>query len=117
PGEPGAAAVKAPAPEPRRRVEAHEPAVPTGGHHLRMPIDGADVESMKGGFTERRAGHQHEAVDLLAPRNTPVRAVDDGSIAKLFVSKAGGLTIYQFDPSGRLVYYYAHLERYATGLR
>jgi murein DD-endopeptidase MepM/ murein hydrolase activator NlpD len=54
---------------------------------------------------------------MLAPRNTPVHAVDNGTIAKLFKSKAGGLTIYQFDPSQRRCYYYAHLERYAEGLR
>jgi murein DD-endopeptidase MepM/ murein hydrolase activator NlpD len=84
---------------------------------LRMPIDGLTVESMKGGFEERRGSSRpHEAVDLLAPRDTPVHAVDDGTIAKLFFSKAGGTTIYQFDPSGRLCYYYAHLERYANGL-
>jgi len=85
---------------------------------LRVPLDGADVESFKGGFAERRGGDRpHEAVDMLAPRNTPVHAVESGSIAKLFTSKAGGLTIYQFDPSGRLCYYYAHLERYADGLK
>jgi murein DD-endopeptidase MepM/ murein hydrolase activator NlpD len=85
---------------------------------LRMPLDGEDVESLKGGFAETRGGNRpHEAVDMLAPRNTPVHAVDGGSIAKLFTSKAGGLTIYQFDPGGRLCYYYAHLERYADGLK
>ena len=63
-----------------------------------------------------RNGRVHEAVDILAPRHTPVQAVDDGTIAKLFPSKAGGNTIYQFDPNGRLCYYYAHLERYADGL-
>jgi len=84
---------------------------------LRVPIDGADVNAWKGGFVERRGNRAHEAVDILAPRNTPIHAVSDGSIAKLFVSKAGGNTIYQFDPSGRLAYYYAHLERYADGLR
>ena len=89
--------------------EAHSP--------LRMPIDGMTFESMKGGFEERRGGRRpHEAADLLSPRNTPVHAVGDGTIAKLFFSKAGGTTIYQFDPSGRLCYYYAHLERYAEGL-
>ena len=56
-------------------------------------------------------------MDLLAPRNTPVHAVENGTIAKLFTSKAGGLTIYQFDPSGHFAYYYAHLERYADGLK
>jgi murein DD-endopeptidase MepM/ murein hydrolase activator NlpD len=85
---------------------------------LRMPLDGEDVESLKGGFAETRGRDRpHEAVDMLAPRNTPVHAVESGSIAKLFTSKAGGLTIYQFDPSGRLCYYYAHLERYANGLK
>ena len=84
---------------------------------LRLPIDDADVEAMKGGFEEGRdAGRPHEAVDILAPRNTPIRAVEDGTIAKLFESKAGGTTVYQFDPSGRFCYYYAHLERYAPGL-
>lgn len=90
--------------------------VPHG--RLRMPIDGEDIEALKGGFAERRDGTRpHEAVDMLAPRNTPVHAVENGTIAKLFTSKQGGLTIYQYDPTGRLCYYYAHLERYADGLK
>ncbi len=87
--------------------------------HLRVPIDGADPETFKGGFYEHRAGeggHTHEAVDILSPRNTPVHAVEDGTIAKIFESKAGGHTVYQFDPTQRFCYYYAHLERYADGL-
>lgn len=85
---------------------------------LRVPIDGARVETMKGQFGDTREGgtRGHEAVDLLAPRNTDVHAVEDGTIEKLFLSKAGGLTIYQFDPTRRFAYYYAHLERYAPGL-
>jgi murein DD-endopeptidase MepM/ murein hydrolase activator NlpD len=83
-----------------------------------LPLDGENIESLKGGFSETRGGSRpHEAVDMLAPRNTPVRAVENGTIAKLFTSKAGGLTIYQFDPAGHLCYYYAHLERYANGLK
>jgi murein DD-endopeptidase MepM/ murein hydrolase activator NlpD len=66
---------------------------------------------------ERGGGRQHEAIDILAPRNTPVRAVESGTIARLFQSQAGGITIYQFDPSERFCYYYAHLERYADGLQ
>jgi murein DD-endopeptidase MepM/ murein hydrolase activator NlpD len=85
---------------------------------LRLPIENANVEALEGDFAERRdaGGRAHEAVDILAPRNTPILAVDDGTVAKLFTSKAGGTTIYQFDPSGRFCYYYAHLERYAAGL-
>jgi peptidoglycan LD-endopeptidase LytH len=56
-------------------------------------------------------------MDVLAPRNTPVLAVEDGTVARLFLSEAGGITIYQFDPSDTYVYYYAHLERYADGLK
>jgi len=88
--------------------------LPTG--RLRVPIDGVEVEAFKGGFEEHRGQRPHEAIDILAPRHTPVLAVESGTIAKLFVSNAGGITIYQFDPSGRLAYYYAHLERYADGL-
>jgi len=85
--------------------------------NLRVPIDGSDVANWRGGFEERRGNRPHEAVDILAPRNTPVHAVTDGTIAKLFVSKLGGNTIYQIDPAGQFEYYYAHLERYADGLR
>jgi murein DD-endopeptidase MepM/ murein hydrolase activator NlpD len=86
---------------------------------LQLPLEGARADSMEGGFGERRAGGDrgHEAVDILAPRNTPVHAVEGGRIAKLFFSKAGGTTIYQFDPTERFCYYYAHLERYADGLK
>jgi murein DD-endopeptidase MepM/ murein hydrolase activator NlpD len=88
-------------------------------HELSVPVEGINVESMRGGFAERRdaGGRPHEAVDMLAPRNTPVHAVENGTIAKLFFSKAGGHTVYQFDPSQRFCYYYAHLERYAPDLR
>jgi len=86
---------------------------------LRVPIEGAHIETLKGGFDESRAAGRraHEAVDILAPRHTPIHAVDNGTIAKLFLSKAGGTTIYQFDSAKRFCYYYAHLETYARGLQ
>jgi murein DD-endopeptidase MepM/ murein hydrolase activator NlpD len=69
-------------------------------------------------FDEKRAGglRTHEALDIMAARGTPVRAVEDGRVAKLFTSVAGGLTIYLFDPGEMFSYYYAHLDRYADGL-
>jgi len=84
---------------------------------LRLPLDGADIEKVKGNFYLGRVGHMHEAIDLVAPRNTPIHAVEDGTIERLFESKNGGLTIYQKDKSGNYVYYYAHLERYEEGIK
>ena len=85
---------------------------------LTLPVQGIKRDELRDTFNEMRgSSRRHEAIDVLAPRNTPVLAVEDGTIAKLFVSDAGGLTIYQFDPSSSYAYYYAHLERYADGLK
>ena len=84
---------------------------------LEMPVAGVDEDDLRDTFTESRGSRSHEALDILAPRNTRVLAVEDGRIQKLFTSKAGGLTIYEFDPTETFAYYYAHLERYAEGLR
>jgi murein DD-endopeptidase MepM/ murein hydrolase activator NlpD len=84
---------------------------------LAMPVDGIDGDDLRDTFHETRGGtRRHEALDIMAPRGTPVRAVRDGHIEKLFTSYAGGLTIYQFEPTGEYAYYYAHLDRYAPGL-
>jgi murein DD-endopeptidase MepM/ murein hydrolase activator NlpD len=85
---------------------------------LDIPVEGVTPDQLTRSFADLRgATRRHEAIDILAPRNTPVLAVEAGTIARLFQSKAGGTTIYQFDPTGRYCYYYAHLERYADGLR
>jgi murein DD-endopeptidase MepM/ murein hydrolase activator NlpD len=86
------------------------------GKKLILPIYGTNSERLKGSFYEMRGKSRHEAVDILAPRNTPVLSVEKGKIARLFLSKAGGKTIYQFDPSEKYTYYYAHLENYAQDL-
>jgi peptidoglycan LD-endopeptidase LytH len=85
---------------------------------LVLPVQGIRREDLRDSFAEARGhGRVHEAIDIIAPRNTSVVAVDDGRIAKLFSSDHGGLTIYQFDPTATYCYYYAHLESYAPGLR
>lgn len=85
---------------------------------LLMPVQGVRREDLRDTFNEARSqGRVHEAIDIMAPRNSLVRAVEDGRIVKLFTSNLGGLTIYQFDPTETYCYYYAHLESYAPGLK
>src|SRR5436190_16950113 len=89
---------------------------PIADRKLVFPLPSYDRSKLRDNFEEGRGKRKHEALDIMAPRGTPVLAVDDGHVAKLFTSAAGGLTIYQFDPSGEYAYYYAHLDHYAKGL-
>lgn len=86
-------------------------------HKLSLPVQGVQIGNVRNSFSEMRGDHIHEAVDILAPRDTPVVAVEDGKIAKLFFSVRGGNTIYHFDPTETYCYYYAHLDRYASDIR
>ena len=84
---------------------------------LTLPVQGVTPAQLTDTYTQSRAaGAPHEAIDIMSARGTPVFAVEDGKVTKLFFSKPGGITIYQFDPGSQYAYYYAHLDRYAEGL-
>ena len=85
--------------------------------NLLVPVRGIQPAELTDTFNQTRGGTRiHEALDIMAPRGREVVAVADGKVAKLFNSKQGGVTMYQFDPTERFTYYYAHLDRYAQGL-
>jgi murein DD-endopeptidase MepM/ murein hydrolase activator NlpD len=84
---------------------------------IASPIRGVKASELRDSFNEMHNGQRHEAIDISEPEGMPVRAVVDGTIQKLFFSKAGGNTIYEFDRASVYCYYYAHLERFADGLQ
>ena len=81
------------------------------------PVAGVKPEQLIDTFhDERSEGRVHDAIDIMAAAETPVLAAADGKIVKLFQSERGGITIYQINTNQDLIFYYAHLSRYADGL-
>jgi len=83
---------------------------------LDVPVQGVARSQLRDNFSEGRSGHTHEALDIPAPRGTPVLSAADGRILKLFESKQGGHMIYAADASDHFILMYAHLDRYAPAL-
>lgn len=88
-----------------------------GSLKLIVPVAGVKPEQLHDTFADSRSeGRVHDAIDIPAPLETPVLAAANGQILKLFQSERGGRTIYQLSADKKLVFYYAHLQRYADGL-
>jgi peptidoglycan LD-endopeptidase LytH len=98
-------------------LEAARPGPPPPPPQLYRPLPGLDPSRVLSGFDDARGGRRHEAVDLAAPRGTPVSAVAAGRIARLPSGGSGGIAIEQIAEGAQLCLYYAHLERYAAGLQ
>lgn len=87
------------------------------GRGLLVPVSGVVASQLRDTFDEGRdGGRVHRALDILAPRGTPVLAADDGRVLRVRQNALGGNTVYATDPAGRVVYYYAHLDAYRPGL-
>ena len=94
-----------------------QPAGPlfVGPAGLAVPVAGVGPDDLVDTFGDARSeGRVHDAIDILAPRGTPVVAAAAGTVGRLFASERGGLTVYVLD--GQIVFYYAHLDAYAPGL-
>ncbi len=97
--------------------EPRAPRVEYAGPRLQFPVPAVSTAAMANSFDDPRGSRTHLAVDIFAPRHSPVVAVDDGSVARLLRSAAGGISVYQFDATENHCYFYAHLEAYAAGLQ
>lgn len=111
---------QAPAPVPTAapaQVAPPAPALPYSGSLL-IPVAGVVRTQLADGFNLPRGnGRRHEAIDIMAPRGTPVLAAAEGTVEKLYFSNGGGgITIYVRSPDRQWMYYYAHLDRYVPGL-
>lgn len=86
---------------------------------LVVPVAGVTPAELHSSFYERRGGgtRQHNAIDIPAPRGTPVISATPGRVLRLFNSKAGGLMIYAADATERFILMYGHLDRYADGIK
>lgn len=103
------------APTPSANGNAQSSATQTAG--LIIPVAGVSSDQLLDTFSAARGdGRVHDAIDIAAPKGTPVLTVAAGKILRLFQSKAGGTTIYQLSADEKFIYYYAHLDRYADGL-
>jgi murein DD-endopeptidase MepM/ murein hydrolase activator NlpD len=109
---------EAPASSPSPSSSAHGTSYVAPGASLAMPVRGIRPEQLRDTYSDPRSGGRtHNAIDIMAPAGTPVLAAADGNILKLRTGGMGGITIYQLGTDGRTLYYYAHLQRYAAGLR
>ena len=85
---------------------------------LVIPVAGVSPDRLRDTYAEARGlGRRHDAIDIDAPRGTPVLSVATSVVLKLFQSDRGGTTLYALAPDQRTIYYYAHLDRYAEGIR
>lgn len=87
---------------------------------LVVPVAGTSLDELSDTYTQSRGGGSrvHNAIDIMAPRGTPVVSASDGTVEKLYFSRGGGgITAYVRSPDGRWLHYYAHLDSYAPGLR
>jgi murein DD-endopeptidase MepM/ murein hydrolase activator NlpD len=86
---------------------------------LVVPVAGVTPAELRGSFHAPRGGgtRQHNALDIPAPRGTPVISATSGRVLRLFNSNAGGLMVYAADATERFILMYGHLDRYAEGLK
>ena len=79
-----------------------------------LPVAGASMRNVEDTFNEPRDGGErvHRAIDILADRGTPILSADDGRVVRMTTSNLGGISMFTVDREARIVYYYAHMERY-----
>jgi len=115
-GSPEQAQAPAPTGSPEQAMPPPQAAPPSGP--LLIPVAGVTRAGLMDTFADARGtGRRHDAIDIMAPRGTPILAAAAGQVEKLYFSEGGGgISVYVRSPDRQWIYYYAHLDRYAPGL-
>jgi hypothetical protein len=83
-----------------------------------MPLEDFSPEKFRDSFFNARGRHRkHHAIDLPAPRGTPLVAVVSGTIERMGRDKKGGKVVYLRDDSGKYLFFYAHLANHEKGMK
>jgi murein DD-endopeptidase MepM/ murein hydrolase activator NlpD len=84
---------------------------------LAMPLEDVRKKSISDTWQAARGeGRKHEGQDIFATRGTPILSATSGYIYKIGENNLGGQTVSVIGKGGR-VYYYAHLDSYARGIK
>lgn len=86
------------------------------GAELLIPVQGIAASDLRDNFHQDRGERRHDAIDILAPHETPVLSATAGRVLHLAENDRGGLMVFTTDARERFVMLYAHLDDYADGL-
>ena len=83
---------------------------------IAMPLEEVSTKAIADTWqAPRGTNRRHEGQDIFAPRGTPIFSATSGYIYKIGDNSLGGQTVSVISKGGR-IYYYAHLDSYATGI-
>src|SRR5215217_7774918 len=84
---------------------------------LAMPLEDVRKKAIADTWqAPRGVGRKHEGQDIFAPKGTPILSATSGYIFNMGENNLGGQTVSVISKGGR-IYYYAHLDSYARGIK